>query len=141
MLEKLFGNRNLSQIVKRYGQYIIFILSLILILGSDRLPEAVAQQTPTANYKTFTDWCVNKAKLKPEARRTVDQLLNLAGTNKCEAANQELSSLAGLGLFSDNQISDITPLKSLTKLTTLVLGDNPIANTTCPLKPESICQF
>jgi len=163
MLKKLLGNRIFPQIAKRYAwQCIIFSLSLILILGGYRLPAAVAQQTPTANYKTFTDWCANKAKLNPEARITVDALLKEAGTNKCQPANQKLSSLPQLYLggnkISDitplksltnltylylggNKISDITPLKSLTKLTKLDLSRNPIANKTCPLKPESICQF
>jgi Leucine-rich repeat (LRR) protein len=102
----------------------------IQITGGDR----------TANYRTFIDWCTNKANLNPEARRTVDLLLEQAETNECEPANQKLSSLDNLYLNSNN-ISDITPLKSLTKLTYLSLGGNPIANQTCPIKPESICNF
>jgi internalin A len=126
------------------------------------LPEAVGQQTPTTNYKTFTDWCANKAKLNPEARHTVDVLLEQVGTNECEPANQKLSSLGELILsnnkisditplksltnltsldLSVNKISDITPLKSLTNLSELYLWGNPIANKTCPLKPQSICEF
>ncbi|MEK0195219.1 leucine-rich repeat domain-containing protein [Microcoleus anatoxicus] len=40
-----------------------------------------------------------------------------------------------------NQISDIKPLQSLTNLTKLQLSGNPIAPKTCPLKPESICNW
>ncbi|NJL66034.1 MAG: leucine-rich repeat domain-containing protein [Microcoleus sp. SM1_3_4] len=117
-------------------------MSLIFMLGSDVWLGAQGQQTPTANYKTFTDWCVNKDKLNPEVRRTVDAfaLLGEAGTNECEAASQKLASLGELDL-SFNQISDITPVASLTKLTAIYLAGNPIAHKTCPLKPESICKF
>jgi internalin A len=122
MFKRLYCNRNLSLIAKRYAwQCIIFSLSLILILGGYRLPEAIGQQTPTANYKTFTDWCVNKAKLNPEARRTVDVLSKKAGTNECAPANQKLSSISE-SFLSINEISDITPLQSLTNLTELCFG-------------------
>ena len=76
-------------------------------------------QTQPAN-KTFGDWCRTKASLSAEA-------------------NQELSSLTKLDL-SNNLISDIKPLQSLTKLTALSLSGNP-APKTCPLKPESICKW
>jgi internalin A len=39
------------------------------------------------------------------------------------------------------QIGDIKPLAFLTKLTLLDIGGNPIAPKTCPLKPESICEW
>ncbi|MEG3895799.1 MULTISPECIES: leucine-rich repeat domain-containing protein [unclassified Microcoleus] len=133
MLKKLLDNRNLSLIAQQYAwQCIIFSLSLILILGSDRLPEAVAQQTPTANYKTFTEWCVNKATLNPGARITVDALLGQAATNECARVNDNLSSLGELYLVGE-EISDITPLASLTKLTSLDLSFNKISDT-IPLK-------
>ena len=133
MLKKLLGDRNLPRIAKRYAwQCIVFSLSLILILGGYRLPGAIGQQTPTANYKTFTDWCVNKATLNPEARFTVDALLKQVG-NECEPANQKLSSLTSLELYLINQISDITPLTSLTNLTSLGLYLNQISDIT-PLK-------
>ncbi len=133
MLEKLLDNRNLSLIAKRYAwQCIIFSLSLSIILGGYRLPEAIGQQTPTANYKTFTEWCANKADLNPEARRTVNSLLTQAGTNECEPANLKLLSRAEFDISLD-KISDITPLTSLTKLTSLDLSFNKISDTT-PLK-------
>lgn len=128
MLEKFLGKRHSPRIAKRYaGQCIVFSLSLILIVGGYRLPKAVGQQTQTVNYKTFTDWCANKANLNPEARRTVDALLDEARTNECEPANQKLLSLKGVGIW-DSGISDITPLKSLTNLTTLSLSGNNISD-------------
>ena len=90
--------------------------------------------------RTFADWCRQKADLSPEAKRTVEVLLQKAETTECDAANQTLSSLTGLYL-GNNQISDIKPLESLTKLTKIRLSGNPIAPKTCPLKPESICKW
>ena len=52
----------------------------------------------------------------------------------------ELTNLTQLYLGA-NQISDVKPLAELTNLTQLNLGGNPIKNTTCPVKPESICNF
>jgi internalin A len=130
MLEKLLGKSSWLKIAKRYaGQCIVFSLTLILIVGGYKLPEAVGQRTQTANYKTFTDWCANKANLNPEARRTVDALLKEAETNECAPANKKLLSLKGV-LIWDSGISDITPLKSLTHLTTLALDGNNISDIT-----------
>ena len=52
-----------------------------------------------------------------------------------------LNTLYGVYCLENNEISDIKPLELLTKLSSLGLGGNPIAPETCPLKPESICQF
>ena len=51
-----------------------------------------------------------------------------------------LTNLTALSL-TDNQISDIKPLASLTNLRGVNLNGNPIAPKTCPIKPESICQW
>ena len=51
-----------------------------------------------------------------------------------------LTKLSWLEL-EDNQIGDIKPLTGLTNLTKLRLKENQIQNTTCPVKPESICEF
>ncbi|MEG4014609.1 MULTISPECIES: leucine-rich repeat domain-containing protein [unclassified Microcoleus] len=53
---------------------------------------------------------------------------------------ESLTDLTVLNLDS-NQIRDIKPLHSLTKLTRLNIMGNPIAPKTCPLNPESICQW
>jgi internalin A len=54
-----------------------------------------------------------------------------------------LSSLTNLRILylSQNQIADLAPLSSLTKLQTLSIGGNPLTNKTCPSKPEFICNF
>ncbi|MEG5176224.1 leucine-rich repeat domain-containing protein, partial [Microcoleus sp. B3-D7] len=51
-----------------------------------------------------------------------------------------LTNLTDLNL-NNNQIKDIKPLASLTKLTALYLSRNSSAPKTCPLKPESICNW
>lgn len=54
-----------------------------------------------------------------------------------------LSRLTNLNFLflESNQISDLSPLSRLTKLNWLFVGGNPINNKTCPVKPESICEF
>jgi internalin A len=125
-----------------------------------------AAEVRSAN-KTFADWCRQRASLSPQAKHTVDVLLQYAETTECDAADRKLSSLTQLTLeftkitdikplasltnltglnlsgsqISGGQISDIKPLASLTNLTWLNLGGNPIAPKTCPLKPESICKW
>jgi internalin A len=53
---------------------------------------------------------------------------------------QSLTNLTGL-ILGNNSIGDIKPLQSLTKLRVILVGGNPIAPKTCPLKPESICNW
>ncbi|MEL7313590.1 MAG: leucine-rich repeat domain-containing protein [Cyanobacteria bacterium J06559_3] len=40
-----------------------------------------------------------------------------------------------------NRIADVTPLASLSNLERLKLGSNPLRDRTCPVQPETICQF
>ncbi|WP_341735100.1 leucine-rich repeat domain-containing protein [Microcoleus sp. EPA2] len=54
--------------------------------------------------------------------------------------SKSLTNLTVLNLDA-NKIRDIKPLQSLTKLNRLNLSGNPIAPKTCPLKPESICNW
>ena len=112
----------------------------ILALSGNGLSAKAAETRSGNSRRTFADWCRQKADLSPEAKHTVEVLLQQAGTTECDAANQTLLSLTGL-LLPNNQISDIKPLASLTKLTDLYLSGNPIAPKTCPLKPESICNW
>ncbi|MBV6621365.1 MAG: leucine-rich repeat domain-containing protein [Rivularia sp. (in: Bacteria)] len=54
-----------------------------------------------------------------------------------------LSRLTNLNFLflESNQIGDLSPLSQLTNLTWLFVGENPIKNKTCPVQPESICEF
>ncbi|HEY9880299.1 MAG TPA: leucine-rich repeat domain-containing protein [Leptolyngbyaceae cyanobacterium] len=58
----------------------------------------------------------------------------------------DVRPLAGLTnlrelMLVDNQIQDASPLSSLTQLEMLDLAANPLRDRTCPVKPDSICQF
>jgi internalin A len=134
----------------------------ILALSGNPLSAKAAETRSGNSRRTFADWCRQKADLSPEAKHTVEVLLQKAETTECDAADQELSGLIELDLSSkeisdikplesltnltllslrNNQISDIKPLESLTNLTLLYLSGNPITPKTCPLKPESICKW
>ncbi|MEG5160391.1 leucine-rich repeat domain-containing protein [Microcoleus sp. AT3-A2] len=63
----------------------------------------------------------------PEAKRTVEVLLQKARTTECDEAYRELLSLTKLDLSYSN-ISDIKPLESLTNLKQLDLNGNDISD-------------
>ena len=87
---------------------------------------------PIKTPKTFKEWCQQKASLPQETRRTVEALLKVAKTRNCSQANQTLTKLTSLYL-GENQISDIKPLSNLTNLTELYLLFNQISD----IKPLS----
>ena len=79
------------------------------------------------SFSRFADWCRHIDSLSQEARYTVKVLLEKAGTDDPEAAQQILSSMTTLDL-GDNRITDISFLGSLTNLTTLDLNSNQITD-------------
>src|SRR4028118_516790 len=98
--------------------------ALLALSGSGL--SAKAAETRSGNMRrTFADWCRQKADLSPEAKHTVEVLLQKAETTECDAADRELSSLTELFLYG-NQIRDIKPLESLNNLTKLGLDNNQI---------------
>jgi internalin A len=99
----------------------------ILALSGNGLSAKAAETRSGNSRRTFADWCRQKADLSPEAKRTVEVLLQKAETTECDAANLKLSSLTELDL-DDNKISDIKPLESLTNLTWLILDNNQISD-------------
>ena len=94
------------------------------------MPEPQANQP--INFSSFADWCLHFDSLSQAARHTVEVLLKCAGTSDIDEANGILSSRNKLTI-SRNQISDITPLQSLTHLTHLYLYNHQISDIT-PLK-------
>jgi internalin A len=101
---------------------------VLLALCGNGVSAKAAAETRSGNMRrTFADWCRQKADLSPEAKHTVEVLLQQAGTTECDAANQTLLSLTGL-LLPNNQISDLKPLESLTNLTVLFLPNNQISD-------------
>ena len=91
------------------------------------MPEPQANQP--INFSSFADWCLHFDSLSQAARHTVEVLLKCAGTSDIDEANGILSSRNKLTI-SRNQISDITPLKSLTHLTHLYLYNHQISDIT-----------
>ncbi|EAW37003.1 leucine-rich repeat domain-containing protein [Lyngbya sp. PCC 8106] len=106
--------------MKRLTSSLLIGLGLALGISNGSL---LAQ--PTAEFKTFVEWCENKAQLAGETQHTIEVLLEQAGTTDCNQANQILSQFTELSLPT-NKISDIKPFSSLTQLTSLGLSDNPI---------------
>jgi internalin A len=85
------------------------------------------QPNQPMSFSSFADWCRHIDSLSESARYTVKVLLNKAVTDDPEAAQQILSSMTTLHL-SNNQITDISVLGSLTNLTTLHLSNNQITD-------------
>ena len=100
---------------------------VLLALSGSGLSAKAAETRSGNSGRTFADWCRQKASLSPEAKHTVEVLLQKAETTECDAADRKLSSLTELNL-SFNQISDIKPLESLTNLTELFLDNNQISD-------------
>jgi internalin A len=75
------------------------------------------------SYKTFTDWCLNRDRLSPSAKETVQALLARAETSNCDQANKNLVRVSQLVLRQNYPAIDLSPLQSLPKLTDLsVMG-------------------
>jgi internalin A len=116
---------------------------LILISRSTFLLQtslAIAMPLSPAKAKSFMQWCQQKNTLPIATSRTIDLLLQKAGTKNCPGADSKLRSLTELDL-DRNQILDIKPLASLSKLTNLWLYSNQISERVCPVQPNSICKF
>ena len=106
---------------------IIVALNAILLLLGNALYSEIATAQRENSRLTFADWCRQKDSLSPEAKHTVEVLLEEAETTECDAADRELSTLPGLDL-GNNQISDIKPLESLINLNLLYLNNNQISD-------------
>ena len=130
-------NKNLASMLP--GVRSLGTLALFLFVSSIPVQAVSLQETTTP--RTFADWCLNKANLSVETKRTINALLQVAKTTDCNQASKLLSALTELSLDS-NQIADLTPLSSLTNLTELLLANNQtLTDKTCPVKPASICRF
>ena len=76
---------------------------------------------------SFAAWCQQKDAVSAQTRKTIDLLLECAGTEDYQLADAKLNSLTELDL-SSSQISDLEPLAGLTNLTSLNLNWNPIGD-------------
>ncbi len=114
-------------------------------------PASNVQATSVTTPKNFADWCKNKKNLSPDARHTVDVLLEQAGTKNCSKASQRLDKRSSLNLTEfpggdtlgtkwnlepnkhdtkygagDPNIVDVSPIASLKNLKVLLLAGNQI---------------
>lgn len=87
----------------------------------------ITEAAEPSQGSSFQEWCQQQASLSDEARKTVEVLLEAAGTSDCERADENLSSLTELGL-SFYQITDVSPLSQLTNLEVLGLSYNQITD-------------
>jgi internalin A len=92
---------------------------------------AKAGSSSTTKVKSFTQWCRQKKSLPAETRKTIDVLLENAGTKNCNLANEQLRSLNELSLENysrEFEIRDLRPLSSLSNLTKINLSGNNIVD-------------
>ena len=108
------------------------LTALTLFLGILCLPACSFPTKKAIGHNHFADWCFDRANLPSETRHTVDVLLQQAKTQDCDRAESMLLAFTLLYLIS-NQIADLKPLSSLTRLKELNLYNNQVAD----LKPLS----
>jgi len=93
-------------------------------------PENQKSSNTTREWKTFRDWCENRDNLNPEAKYTVEVILERIRVQDCQQAHQKLLHQTSLDLSnqssSSQRLEDISPLASLTHLEELNLDFNRI---------------
>src|SRR4028118_2163513 len=67
--------------------------------GNNRPSALVSEPQPKKTGPTFAHWCRKKGSLSPEAKHTVEVLLQKAETTDCDAADRKLSTLTELDLY------------------------------------------
>jgi internalin A len=82
----------------------ISVLFGTLIFSVSALPVVAAPRQPVST-KSFAQWCEEKLSVSAETRKTINLLLEIAGTENCQLANSNLKDLTFLGL-AYNQISN-----------------------------------
>jgi internalin A len=63
----------------------------------------VTQAAEPSLGSSFEEWCLQKASLSAERRKTVSLLLEEAGTSDCELAAKNLLSRTELKIYASNQ--------------------------------------
>ena len=90
------------------------------------LPRSI-EPTEEFSFQTFGEWCNSRNNLPSEIQKTIEVLLQKAGTSNCNRADEKLSEVTELMLFR-RQLSDLRPLASLTNLSELWLDTNYISD-------------
>lgn len=145
MLRNILNWRSLAQMRAVLAAAIVLTQAIFLS------PASNAQSTAVTTPKTFRDWCQNKQNISPDAKHTVDVLLQLVSTQNCSKAALRLNKRTSLNItqfpggdspgtkwdLEPNQhdtkygagkpnIVDVSPIASLTNLKVLLLGANQI---------------
>jgi internalin A len=68
----------------------------------------VTQAAEPSLGSSFEEWCLQKATLSAERRKTVEILLEEAGTSDCELAAKNLLSRTELKIYASNQNNTIS---------------------------------
>lgn len=95
-------------------------------------PETQQPSNTTREMKTFLDWCQNRDSLTPEAKYTVEVILERIRVQDCQKAHQKLLNQTSLDLSNHftEKIEDLNPLSSLIYLEDLDLSYNNIGELT-----------
>lgn len=96
-------------------------------------PKTKQLSNTTREMKSFLDWCQNRDSLTPEAKYTVEVILERIRLQDCQQAHQKLLTQKSLELSnqsSGKKIEDLNPLSSLTHLEELNLTFNNIRDLT-----------
>ncbi|NES17737.1 MAG: leucine-rich repeat domain-containing protein, partial [Symploca sp. SIO3E6] len=89
----------------------------------------ITQAAEPSVGSSFEELCLQQASLSEEVRKTVEVLLEAAGTSDCELAANNLLTRTELDLTGKG-ITDITPISELTNLEVLNLSYNQITDIT-----------
>jgi internalin A len=66
--------------------------AISISLFSSVIPADAVSIQQNNTYKTFANWCSNKANLSVETRLTVDAILQVVKTQDCNQADTKLSA-------------------------------------------------
>jgi len=107
----------------RFNDCAGFVLGLTAAIALSLQPSIARER----NDNRFSQWCERRANLSAGAKRTVEVLLEIAGTSECNAAEEKLLAMSDLSIVQ-KELTDLSPLSSLTHLTSLSLPGNQITD-------------
>jgi internalin A len=109
-------------------KFLFLTIWLLLTL----FPASASFATELPKVKSFKDWCNERDSLSAETKKTVDYLLEGAGTKDCRLADIALNERTELLTSSPtpSDISDLRPISSLTNLRQLSFFSHKITDLT-----------
>ena len=124
-----------SNTLRRFSRSLAIAFLFILGEISSSTARDAARYTAQSTPKRFSQWCARRDSFPSETQNTIEKLLEQAGTEDCDRAEDTLSAMPQL-MLSGQEIRDLRPLASFTNLTSLGLNHNqiedvsPLANLT-----------